>query len=60
MFCAVTLVVSNALENLSILTGFPFGNYHHTLGLQVFLVPVLINVGPGGSRRAQRSAATSS
>lgn len=42
VFCVVTLVVINALENLSILTGFPFGDYHYTLGLQLFLVPVLV------------------
>ncbi|MFI6481772.1 carotenoid biosynthesis protein [Nonomuraea sp. NPDC050663] len=42
VFVVVTLVVSNALENLSILTGFPFGDYHYTLGPQVFLVPIMI------------------
>ena len=43
-FYAVTLVVSNILENLSILTGFPFGNYYYT-DLQrpmLFLVPLVI------------------
>lgn len=44
IFIAVALVVSNILENTSILTGFPFGHYHYTdaLGPKLFLVPVLI------------------
>ena len=44
LFILICLVVSNALENLSILTGFPFGHYHYTnaLGPKVFLVPALI------------------
>ena len=39
------LVVSNVLENTSILTGFPFGHYHYTnaLGAKLFLVPLLIS-----------------
>ena len=43
-FVVISLVVSNALENTSILTGFPFGHYHYTdaLGPKVFLVPLLI------------------
>lgn len=44
VFIIICLVVSNALENLSILTGFPFGHYHYTNGLgpKLFLVPLLI------------------
>jgi uncharacterized membrane protein len=44
VFIAVCLVVSNVLENTSILTGFPFGHYHYTnaLGPKLFLVPLLI------------------
>jgi putative membrane protein len=44
MFVVLSLVVSNILENTSILTSFPFGHYHYTdvLGPKVFLVPVLI------------------
>src|SRR5215475_14865728 len=44
VFFAICLVVSNALENLSILTGFPFGHYVYTdkLGPKLFLVPVII------------------
>lgn len=43
-FAVITLVVSNIMENLSILTGFPFGHYHYTdhLGPKLFLVPLLI------------------
>lgn len=44
VFAAITLVVSNLFENLSVLTGFPFGHYHYTdnLGPKLLLVPVLI------------------
>ncbi len=37
-------MVSNVLENTSILTGFPFGHYNYTdaLGPKLFLVPLLI------------------
>src|SRR5260370_19859820 len=44
VFAAITLVVSNVFENLSILTGFPFGHYFYTdgLGPKLFLVPILI------------------
>lgn len=44
-FAAVCLLVSNAAENCSILTGFPFGRYHYTdgLGPRLFLVPILIS-----------------
>jgi putative membrane protein len=43
-FVVISLVVSNILENTSILTGFPFGHYHYTdaLGPKLFLVPLLI------------------
>lgn len=46
VFLALTLVVSNILENLSILTGFPFGHYTYSnyLGPKLFLVPVLIGL----------------
>jgi len=41
VFLVVCLVVSNIFENLSIITGFPFGHYHYTdvLGSKIFLVP---------------------
>src|ERR1700682_1219614 len=44
-FIVISLVVSNILENTSILTGFPFGHYHYTdlLGTTLFLVPLLIS-----------------
>ncbi len=43
-FLIMCLVVSNLLENTSILTGFPFGHYSYTdvLGPKLFLVPLLI------------------
>lgn len=43
-FIVMALVVSNILENTSILTGFPFGHYYYTdaLGPKLFLVPLLI------------------
>jgi putative membrane protein len=43
-FVVVCLVVSNILENTSIVTGFPFGHYHYSdaLGPKLFLVPLLI------------------
>ena len=43
-FVVICLVVSNVLENTSILTGFPFGHYHYTdaLGPKLLLVPLLI------------------
>jgi uncharacterized membrane protein len=46
VFLALTLVVSNLIENIGILTGFPFGSYDYTdqLGPKIFLVPVLIGV----------------
>lgn len=46
IFIVIALVVSNILENVSILTGFPFGHYHYTdaLGPKLFLVPVVIGV----------------
>src|ERR1700682_3146679 len=45
-FIVICLVVSNILENTSILTGFPFGHYHYTddLGPKLFLVPLVIGV----------------
>ena len=44
IFLVMCLVVSNVLENTSILTGFPFGHYYYTSGLgpKLFLVPLVI------------------
>ena len=46
VFLAITLVISNLLENCSILTGFPFGHYYYTdyLGPKLFLVPGSISL----------------
>ncbi len=46
IFIVIALVVSNVLENVSILTGFPFGRYYYTdaLGPKLFLVPILIGL----------------
>lgn len=46
IFIVICLVVSNVLENTSILTGFPFGHYHYTdaLGPKLFLVPLVIGL----------------
>jgi uncharacterized membrane protein len=43
-FLVICLIVSNLLENTSILIGFPFGHYYYTdvLGPKLFLVPLLI------------------
>ncbi len=43
-FLVMCLLVSNLLENTSILTGFPFGHYYYTsrLGPKLFLVPLVI------------------
>jgi putative membrane protein len=45
-FLVVCLGVSNAFENLSIVTGFPFGWYHYSdaMGPKLFLVP--LQIGP--------------
>jgi putative membrane protein len=42
VFIVAGLVISNALENLSIETGFPFGHYHYTGVGKIFLVPWFI------------------
>jgi uncharacterized membrane protein len=42
IFFAVTSVVSLFFENLSILTGFPFGFYHYSPSLGVLPVPLII------------------
>jgi uncharacterized membrane protein len=42
----IIFVVSNFFENLSVFTGFPFGNYHYTtgLGLELLSVPILVSL----------------
>jgi uncharacterized membrane protein len=44
VFAIICLAVSNAIENLNILTGLPSGHYHYTdlLGPKLLLVPVVI------------------
>ena len=42
VFIVAGLVISNILENLSISTGFPFGNYHYTGSGKIFQVPWFI------------------
>ncbi len=44
VFFALAVIVANATENLSIVTGFPFGQYHHTaaMGPKIFHVPLII------------------
>ncbi len=43
-FAAICLVISNAIENIGVATGFPFGPYHYTdaLGPKLGYVPLLI------------------
>ena len=43
VFALICVAVSNAMENLNILTGFPSGYYHYTdmLGPKLFLVPMM-------------------
>lgn len=46
VFIGLCLVIGNLLENLSILTGFPFGHYHFTgvMGPKLFQVPILLGL----------------
>src|SRR5258708_6774169 len=45
-FVSICLVVGNGFENLSILTGFPFGHYYFTdvMGPKLFHVPILLGL----------------
>jgi len=47
VFLVLCLAISNIMENLGVMTGFPFGPYHYTdaIGPLLFKVPLLI--GPG-------------
>jgi uncharacterized membrane protein len=44
VFTAISLVVGNVVENIGVLTGFPFGHYYFTAGMgpKLFLVPILM------------------
>lgn len=46
VFCALAFLTGNLFENLSILTGFPFGHYHFTsvMGPKLFLVPITLGL----------------
>ena len=46
VFTGLCLAIGNLTENLSILTGFPFGHYHFTdvMGPKFFQVPVLLGL----------------
>ncbi len=46
VFTALCLAIGNLAENLSVLTGFPFGHYHFTevMGPKLFHVPVLLGL----------------
>ncbi|HEY1986910.1 MAG TPA: carotenoid biosynthesis protein [Terracidiphilus sp.] len=46
VFAALCLLVGNALENLSLTTGFPFGHYRflELMGPKLFQVPVLLGL----------------
>jgi putative membrane protein len=46
MFVLICFIVGNTTENLSILTGFPFGHYHFTdvMGPKLFQVPILLGL----------------
>lgn len=45
VFVIITFLVSNIFENISILTGFPFGyyNYNNSLGPKLLNVPIIIS-----------------
>ena len=45
-FAGICLVIGNALENLSVLTGFPFGHYEFLslMGPKLFHVPILLGI----------------
>ena len=43
-YFAIAVVVTNVFESMSILTGFPFGTYHHSasMGPQILHVPSIV------------------
>jgi hypothetical protein len=43
-FVVSIYLISNAYENLSVITGFPFGHYHYTGPYQIFHVPFWIGI----------------
>jgi uncharacterized membrane protein len=46
IFFVICLVVGNIIENIGVLTGFPFGRYHFTnlMGPKLFFVPVFLGL----------------
>jgi len=46
VFAAICMVVGNIVENLSVITGFPFGRYYFAelMGPKLFHVPVLLSL----------------
>ncbi|MCP4137201.1 MAG: carotenoid biosynthesis protein, partial [bacterium] len=44
VFFLITFLISWGYENISVVTGFPFGNYHYTdkLGFKLLYVPLII------------------
>jgi len=46
VFCGICVVVGNTIENLSVVTGFPFGHYYFAdlMGPKLFHVPVLLGL----------------
>lgn len=44
VYFLVAIVITNGFENMAIVTGFPFGQYHHnaSMGPQLFYVPLII------------------
>lgn len=46
VFTALCILVGNSIENLSIVTGFPFGHYHFLslMGPKIFHVPILLGL----------------
>jgi uncharacterized membrane protein len=45
-FFAICLVIGNVVENVGVLTGFPFGRYYFTdaMGPKIFLVPIFLGL----------------
>jgi uncharacterized membrane protein len=43
-FFAITIIVGSVVENIGVLTGFPFGHYYFTevMGPKIFLVPIFL------------------
>jgi len=42
VYWLISIVISNFWEDISVAYGFPFGNYHYTLGPKIFFVPFFV------------------